>query len=115
MSTLKHHHISFKQGPATGGSVEWEGLIKKVNGVTKVSIDGGKCNVYVEYDIVKCCEEAIEHWMVNSGFVLDDSFMERFKRGWVHYTEENERDALTAKPTSCCDVEEIERKRKAKK
>lgn len=111
MSDLKHHHIRFKKGP-TGGAVEWESIIKKVTGVTSVSIDEKIRDVYVEYDILKCCEEAIEHWMIKSGFVLDDSFLQRMKRDLIHYTEENEQESLKAKAQSCCDVEDIEKKRK---
>lgn len=49
--------------------------------------------------------------MVANGFILDDSLMERVERGWVHYTEENERDAFKSGGRSCCDVEEIEKKK----
>lgn len=110
MSDLKHHQVLFKEGPA-GGTVEWERIIKKVTGVTNVSIDEELKVVFVEYNILKCCEEAIEHWMVKSGFVLDDSFLQRMKRGLIHYTEENEQESLKGKAQSCCDVEDIEKKR----
>jgi hypothetical protein len=66
--------------------------------------------IFVEYDLEMCREEAIEHWLVQIGFVLEDSLMERIKRGWIHYTEENELDALEAKPRS--DYDEVERKKK---
>ena len=112
MAELKRHHIRFKEGPGTGGPADWEAELKKVNGVTSVSIDAGKKDAFVEYDILKCCEEGIERWMAAKGFVLDGSLMERVKRGWVHYTEENERDAFTSGGHSCCDVEEIEKKKK---
>ena len=112
MAELKRHHIRFKEGPGTGGPADWEAELKKVNGVISVSIDAGKKDAFVEYDILKCCEEGIERWMAAKGFVLDGSLMERVKRGWVHYTEENERDAFTSGGHSCCDVEEIEKKKK---
>jgi hypothetical protein len=113
MSDIKHHHIRYKEGPG-GGPGEWEDLIKKVHGVINVSIDAQKMDVYVEYDLLKCCEEAIEKWMVKSGFVLDDSYMERMKRGWIHYTEENERDALREEPRSHCGVEDVKKKEEEK-
>ncbi|MFQ5466292.1 MAG: hypothetical protein ACE5EI_10225 [Thermodesulfobacteriota bacterium] len=113
MEELKHHHIMYKTGPTEGGAAQWEEEIGKVKGVRKVTIDAENRDVFVEYDLVNCCEEAIEHWMVSKGFVLDDSLMERLKRGWAHYTEENERDAILSKGGhSCCDAEEIERKKK---
>ncbi|MFQ5585349.1 MAG: hypothetical protein ACE5GF_00755 [Thermodesulfobacteriota bacterium] len=115
MSTLKHHHIRFKKGPDMGEASEWEEEIKQVKGVTKVAVDAVKMDVYVEYDLVKCSEEALEHWMVSKGFVLDNSLTERLKRSWIHFTEDNEQDALHVKGHSCCDVDEIERKRREPK
>ena len=108
----KHHHIRYAEAPPSGGPAEWEAEIGKVNGVAKVEIDPGKKDVFVEYDLVKCCEEAVEHYMAKMGFTLDSGFMQRLKRGWIHYTEENERDALQSKGHPCCDVEELERKKK---
>ncbi len=108
----KHHHIKFKERPRKGNESEWESLIKKVNGVICVNINTDKNDVYVEYDLQLCSEEAIEHWMVKAGFVLDDSFMEKMKRGWIHYKEENARDNLGSKPHSCCDVKETKSKDK---
>jgi hypothetical protein len=111
MTTLKHHHIRLRTGPA-GSPDEWEALLKKIKGVTEVRVDADRGDVYVEYDLGECCEEAIEKWMVQAGFVLYDSVMERLKRGWIHYTEENERDALSAEPHPCCDVDDKEGKKK---
>ncbi len=105
MAILKHHHISFKAPPA-GAPAEWESGLKRVRGVTKVEIDAARGDVYVEYDLAHCSEEAIERWMVHEGFTLDDHLMARLKRGWIHYTEENELDALKMTPRSCCDVED---------
>ncbi|MFQ5441594.1 MAG: hypothetical protein ACE5EB_02590 [Thermodesulfobacteriota bacterium] len=106
MDNIKHHHIRFKKGPA-GSPGDWEAELKKVTGVRAVSIDAEKGDVYVEYDLNRCCEEAVEKWMVNKGFVLDNGFLEKVKRGWVHYTEENEQDAMKAEPTPCCEVKDV--------
>ncbi|GMR04928.1 MAG: hypothetical protein BMS9Abin23_0849 [Thermodesulfobacteriota bacterium] len=111
MTTLKQQHIKFKKGPA-GSPEDWVVAIKKIAGVTSVSIDAEKGDVFVEYDLSKCREQAIENWMVRSGFVLEDGLLERVKRGWIHYTEENEQDALTAEAGSCCDIDSVEKKRK---
>jgi hypothetical protein len=89
--------------------------LKKLKGISQVKIDEEKGEVFVEYDLQEHKEEDIERWMVEAGVLLDDSYMERLKRGWIHYTEDNELDALKAKAHSCCDVDEIEQKRKEKK
>ncbi len=111
MTTLKHHHIRFKSG-ADGNPDEWEALLKKIKGVLEARVDADRGDVFVEYDLALCSEEAIEKWMAQAGFVLDDSVMERVKRGWIHYTEENEQDALSAEPHPCCDVDDKESKKK---
>jgi len=110
MSILKHHHIRFKEVPNYGEVEEWESQIKEVNGIVWVGIDIDKMDVYVEYDLEKCCEEAIENWMVKMGFVLDDSFLVKVKRGLIHVTEENARENLKAKSHSYGDVEETDKK-----
>ncbi len=107
MALLKYHHIRFASAPA-GAPAEWEAVLARVRGVTKVSIDAAGRDVFVEYDLAQCSEEAIERWMVHEGFVLDDHLMERVKRGWVHYTEENEQDALKMGAHPHCEVEEPE-------
>ena len=112
MATLKHHHIKFKKGPGDGGATEWESLIMDVSGVIKVNIDAAKKDVYIEYDLEKCSEEAIEHWMDKAGFVLDDSFLESVKRGFIHFTEENARHALSEKPRSFREVKDVEKNEK---
>jgi hypothetical protein len=89
--------------------------LKKLKGISQVKIDVEKGDVFVEYDLLEHREEDIERWLAEAGFLLDDSYKERLKKGWIHYTEDNELDALKAKAHSCCDVEEIERKRKEKK
>jgi copper chaperone CopZ len=114
MAILKHHHISFK-APPDGGVAEWESKLARVQGVKEVRIDAARGDVFVEYDLAHCSEEAVERWMVHEGFVLDDHLMERVKRGWIHYTEENEIDALKMNPRSCCDVEDKEAPKKGPK
>lgn len=111
MSTLKHHHIQFKQTPGWGETAEWEAKIREIQGVNRVSIDVGKGDCFVEYDLVKCREEDIEKGMAEAGFVLDDSIKERVKRGWIHFTEENEQAELRHRAAPCCDLEEIEKRK----
>lgn len=116
MDTLKHHHIRFKQAPARGGAAEWEAKIREIQGVSHVRIDAAKGDCFVEYDLLHCREEDIEKWMVETGFILDDSFKEKLKRGWIHFTEENEQAEIKHGGSApCCDVEEIEKRRKMAK
>jgi len=36
------------------------------------------------------------------GYPPDDSFLSKLKRGWTHYTEENERGNLHSRGVGCC-------------
>jgi hypothetical protein len=104
MDNIRHHRIKFREygeklkDPAGG--------LKRLAGVRRVEIDTDAREVFVEYNLLKCTEAAIEKKMVEEGFVLDNSIAERLKRGWVHFTEENERDAMRAEPRPCCSVDE---------
>ena len=111
MSDIRHHKIRFVERPEMDPA-ELEAELKKIDGVIDAKIDADHREVSVEYDLLKCREEDIERWMTEAGFVLDDSLRERIRRGWIRYTEENELDALRSRPLSCCDSEEIERRKK---
>ena len=112
MSTLKHHHIKFKQAPDWGNPAEWEEKLKGVKGMSIVRIEPEGGDIMVEYDIHKCREEDIEKYMEETGFILDESFKEKVRRGWIHFTEENEQAGFKHGGTaSCCDWEEIEKRK----
>jgi len=66
MVELQQRRIRFKKAPATGSPADWETELRKVHGVTGINIDEGKKDVLVEYDLVECCEEAIEHKMISA-------------------------------------------------
>ncbi|MBI5198972.1 MAG: hypothetical protein HZA09_03035 [Nitrospirae bacterium] len=36
---------------------------------------------------------------------------EKLKKGWIHFTEENEQAELKSGAAPCCDLEELERRR----
>ncbi|MFQ5428198.1 MAG: heavy-metal-associated domain-containing protein [Thermodesulfobacteriota bacterium] len=102
MDNLKHHRIKYARygdklkDPAGG--------LKRLKGVVGVEIDKEAKEVFVEYDLLKCTEADIEKKMLDEGFILDGSIVERLKRGWIHYTEDNEQEAMRAEPKPCCNV-----------
>lgn len=102
MAKIKHHRIRFQERPMEKATVELEEELRGLKGVNKVNVDFEKGEVSVKYDLIKVSELDIEKKMVDLGFVLDSGLWERFKRGWVQFTEENEKDNLTAEHTSCC-------------
>ena len=112
MAALKHHHIRFKKSPEGSAPWEWESMLKTIDGVELVTVDAAAGDIFIEYDLLKCREDVIERRLVEEGFVLDDSFMQRFKRGWIHLTEENEINAFGSGKPAFYDYEGLEKKRK---
>jgi copper chaperone CopZ len=112
MSCIKHQKIRFQEGPNNKSMIELADELKGIKGVHQVSIDFQESNVSVEYDLLKVSQHDIENKMVKIGFALDNGFWQKFKRGWAHFTEENERDNLTTNPHSCCEDPTQQNKRK---
>ncbi len=107
MDTTKHHKIKFKL-PASANSHE---IVEKLKDLydAEATVDMEKGYLSVDYDLKKCKEEFIEMTLVECGFELDDSIMQRIKRGLTKFKEENELDNLHTRPTCCNDMSKIEK------
>jgi hypothetical protein len=75
----------------------------KEEGMVAVDLDVQKKVLRLEYDLNKVKFEVIEKSLKKLGVKLSKKFSERWKRGMVKYTEQNELDNLNAPLTSCCD------------
>ena len=111
MDNIRHYHIKFNQGPAKGSKNDWETGLLQLGGIITASIDTEKEELVVSYDLLECKIEDIEKWMTETGFVLDDNFMQRLKRGWTHFKEENEQANLKTESAPCCDYESVRKRR----
>jgi YHS domain-containing protein len=58
--------------------------------------------IVVTYDLRQCRAEQIEAYLSGAGIKLRERWSDRLRRGWIHYTEENELDNLDAQPGACC-------------
>lgn len=114
MATLKKHHIKVKSDDLVKRFAKI-GELKDVDGIEDVRGDAGKGSVFVKYDLNKCRVETIEHKLMELGFSLADDPFHKFKRGWIRFTEQNELDAMHAKPHSCCEAPHVEHKSGKKK
>jgi len=76
--------------------------LKKKEGMITVVADIQKGYLRVEYDLRKINFELVEKSIEEAGLGLSKKRTERLKRGMAKFTEQNELDNLTAKPTSCC-------------
>jgi len=103
MDNRRHHRIRYTE---FGEKIkDPAGAIKRLKGVLGVEIDLEAKEVTVEYDLLKCTEADIEKKMIEEGFTLDASIVQKLKRGWLHYTEDNEQEAMRAEPKPCCSIE----------
>jgi len=104
MDNLREHRIKYSsygeklKDPA--------GAIKRLDGVFEVEIDEAAKEVFVKYNLLKCTEADIEDKMQSEGFTLAKGIGQRLKRGWLHFTEDNEKEAMRAEPKPCCTIEE---------
>lgn len=69
-------------------------------GVQDVQVSESK--VSVTYDLLEATAVQVEEALEQAGAKLGVGWSERLKRGWVHYTEENELDMLAAADGACC-------------
>ncbi|MDT8376758.1 MAG: YHS domain-containing protein [Mariprofundaceae bacterium] len=69
-------------------------------GIRDLQVTGTK--VSVTYDLLEVTAIQVEQRLEQAGARLGAGWADRLKRGWIHYTEENELDHLAATDTTCC-------------
>lgn len=60
----------------------------------------------VQYELMNINLVEIEKKINECGGHLASGFFNRFIRGWIHFTEENETQNLRSVPRSCCSIPE---------
>ncbi len=85
-----------------------EGCEKKINdtisnlkGVKQVKADKAG-EVHLQYNLLKIKLEDIEKQITKLGYNLSNKLVDKMKRGWIHNTEQNEYDTMTAPAAPCC-------------
>jgi len=85
------------------GGMQGEALMMSLNqlmSVQNISVEGNR--IAIDYNLLEVNANQIEQALVNAGAAMGSGWAERLKRGWVHYTEENELDNLVAPEAACC-------------
>ena len=77
--------------------------LKKMDGINQVSADNNG-TVQVEYNLRKTNLKNIEETIENLGYTTSAGLLERIKRGWINFTEQNEFDNIAHPSTSCCSI-----------
>ncbi len=79
----------------------------RIPGIKNVTADHSKGAVHVKYDLLRVRLEAIEKVITGLGYKPSSGVWDRFKRGWYHFTEENECENMKA-THHCCSAGEAE-------
>ncbi|MFH1008220.1 MAG: heavy-metal-associated domain-containing protein [Candidatus Latescibacterota bacterium] len=102
METIKHRTLSIGGMICTGCEGKVAGALKEMQGVKRVEADHQNGLIDLEYDLMVVTLADIEAELEALGYPSDDGFLSKLKRGWIHYTEENERGNLNSRGSSCC-------------
>jgi copper chaperone CopZ len=102
MDTLKHRtvHVDNLFGIESEETVA--AALSPMKGMKRVKADRAKGEVEVVYDLLEVELKDIEAALEKSGFPVHGSMAGSLKSGFVHFTEDNERDNLTSPPPPCC-------------
>jgi len=82
------------------GADALKAALSEMMGIRDVRVTGAK--VSVTYDLLEATAIQIEQALEKADATLGSGWAGRLKRGWVHYTEENELDSLASTDAACC-------------
>ncbi len=80
--------------------------LNELNGIKELSYDQNSRILTVRYDLESVALKKIEEVLAEHEIQLDNGFFSKKKRGWHHFTEQNELDNLHVNPTCCSDPKE---------
>lgn len=113
MAALKHRTVHVQGMTCEGCEQTIERGLGELSGVQEVHADHRRGIVDIIYDLEQLTLDEVERRVENLGYRPDGGFWSKVKRGWFHFTEDNERGNLKAKPSPCCShaLEEVQRKK----
>ena len=102
METIKHRVITVKGMTCSGCEMRVKDKLMSIEGVENVEPNFQEERIRVSYNLMKTNLKAIEAAISGLGYSSNSNFLARLWAGWIHSTEENERDNLSAEPMPCC-------------
>lgn len=78
--------------------------LENLPGMIKIEFDLLNQNILLQYDLKQMQLDLVEKKMAERGFQLSKRRFQRFKRGWIKYTETNEKENLMTIPRPCCHI-----------
>ncbi len=97
---MKHRRFQLEKVVAGLQHERLQFALKQLMSVEDISIDG--CTISMTYNLLEINARQIESALRDAGMQLSNSWWQRLKRNWIHYTEENELDNLTTAASACC-------------
>ena len=102
MSLVKSKTIDFRHVNDVSNAEKYADALRKQNGVIEVEVDTNKGRLAVRYNLKLITMEKIESVLAEQGYAWPNSFWQRSKRNWLHYTEQNELDNANVPDAPCC-------------
>ena len=102
MAIIKRRKLHFSTMTDFAQAGHFVELLKKQVGVTDVRFDERDGILEVSYNLQLINLEKIERLLEETGMTWPQTFWARMKRGWIHFTEENELENAQAPSMPCC-------------
>lgn len=77
--------------------------LTETNGVNKLEFNERKGILTITYNLESIMLKKIEDIIATQGVQLDNSLLARWRRGWAHFSEQNELDNFHVQPSCCSD------------
>ena len=102
MQLIKKRTIKIDSMSCAGCETKITDDVLRLRGVVSVSVDYKAFKIYVSYDLLRINLKDIEEKLNELGYSASKGFIYKVRDGFVHFSEENERDNISAKPAACC-------------
>jgi YHS domain-containing protein/copper chaperone CopZ len=99
-SVIKKRSFTLDRPIPESGVDALKAALSEMMGIRDVQVTGA--TVSVTYDLFEATATQIEQALEKAGAKLGSGWASRLKRGWIHYTEENELDNLASTDAACC-------------
>jgi len=99
-SIIKRRTITLDEPVAGMQCEDLKVALHRLMSVDNISIECDR--ISIDYDLLQITASQIEEALSRAGALMGAGWGGRLKRGWIHYTEENELDNLATGDAACC-------------
>ncbi len=78
-------------------------MLSESRGVRKAAIERNN-KVKINYNLLEINYKEIEKKLNEAGYHASENVLDKLKRGWINFTEENEYKNITNNTNHCCSV-----------